>query len=274
MGLTYAGYGYWPSKLNRADGPTRDADPDPPDQDVPWWWKEICDGDFRRFDAWVKSLERAVAPQGIVELQERKKVEVDLRTGTEVRATTRKKGLEGRVESAPLEAAACPQDGGELSAEARSILESFPLKQFHFLGDSPDLSKAGALDLYSGKGGVARALVRGGCPWVLSFEINRSEREDLLLPENQERIVKLIELRAARLVGSAMVCKSFSRAVTPAVRNHQYPRGVPWMSANMKEKVKQGNDMADFDTLNYLRSIVPGPWGTMYMRSKEVSWFE
>ena len=38
----YCAYGYWPSKLNRADGPTRDDDPAPPDQPLPWWWDDLC----------------------------------------------------------------------------------------------------------------------------------------------------------------------------------------------------------------------------------------
>lgn len=38
--------GYFPSKLNRADGPTRSSPPDPPDMEEPWWWNDVCGGCF------------------------------------------------------------------------------------------------------------------------------------------------------------------------------------------------------------------------------------
>jgi len=67
------------------------------------------------------------------------------------------------------------------------------------------------------------------------------------MAENRRKVLRLIELRAVRCVGSALVCKSFSVAVTPPVRSRQFPRGVPWMSLAMKEKVREGNSMSDFN---------------------------
>ena len=238
----YGGYGYWPSKLNRADGPTRDADPDSPDWPKPWWWDEICSGKFDSFDEWLNRTEKTVLPTsadklpGVAEAGN----EVDLRSGGAVRACTRSRR--------PV----CDR-GGELDHEASSlvpaaieILMSYPRKQFYFSKDFAGFNQPGALDLYSGRGGVAKALVKGGCPWVLSFELNRGEGENVLLESNKTNILKLIQLKACKLVGSAMVCKSFSRAVTPAVRDLQYPRGKPGISEAMREKVREGNAMADF----------------------------
>ena len=147
----------------------------------------------------------------------------------------------------------CPGDRlhgqeGQLCAEALELLGSFDEKQFLFPNaEKRSFTVPGALDLYSGRAGVAKALVAGGCPWVLTFEITRSSKEDLLLPENQQKVLRLIVLRAVRCVGSALVCKSFSVAMTPPVRSSQFPRGVPWMSAAMKEKVREGNAMSDFN---------------------------
>ena len=52
---------------------------------------------------------------------------------------------------------------------------------------------------------------------------------------------------AIKAVGSALVCRSFSAAVTPPVRTRRYPRGVPWASSSMREKIAEGNAMSDFD---------------------------
>ena len=464
----YAGYGYWPSKLNRADGPTRDASPDAPDAPLPWWWSEVCSGRFEKFDEWLGSLEEQVAA-GPSEEKMLAEVCLDLRTGRQVRLDARRSlrrslcdrgatrqgedscllsggdprppvyedggtahgralfrpeegeqvlcggalllrggdrgGVDvplpaggarvpllrehaphrgrapfqsdgalqpGEVRGPPLcegaarddslpggdngalrpgalraaEALRAPllqdalrggavpggdggglRDGalhpgevlrpplredalrgrallggdagrlrpgedrgpplredaprggglpggdaaalhpgevlphgllphggrvepprGLLCAEAVAILQSFDKKQFLFPeGASGDFLEPGALDLYSGRAGVARALVAGGCPWVLTFEIARSPAEDLLRDDTREKILRLIELRAVRCVGSSLVCKSFSVAVTPPVRSTRFPRGVPWMSAAMKEKVSEGNSMSDFN---------------------------
>ena len=238
----YGGYGFWPSKLNRADGPTRDAEPDAPDAEVPWWWDDVCNGRFDRFDSWLKEVESMVAPPVAPDLASLGDP-VDIRTGRAFRAMTRQR-KRGACE---IGGALTPvSEESSLKAEALAILRSFPLQQFLFANGVCEFLEPGALDLYSGKGGVARALADGGCPWVLTFEINRSESENVLLASNKEKITRLVVLRAVKLVGSAMVCKSFSRAVTPAVRTLQYPRGVPWMTLNMKEKVMEGNEMADF----------------------------
>lgn len=78
----YAGYGFWFSKLNRADGPTRDSDPDPPDSPEPWWWQGVCNGDSAAFDAWLKDLEQRVAP---TQVEEDLLLAVDLCTGRQAR---------------------------------------------------------------------------------------------------------------------------------------------------------------------------------------------
>jgi hypothetical protein len=198
----YGGYGFWPSKLNRADGPTRDAEPDAPDAEVPWWWNDVCNSRFDRFDCWLKNLEGMVAPSTAPDLASFGDP-VDIRTGRALRAMTRQR-KRGACE---IGGAMTPvSEGGSLAAEAVAILRSFPSQQFLFASGVCEFLEPGALDLYSGKGGVARALADGGCPWVLTFEINRSESENVLLVSNKEKSTRLVVLRAVRLVGSAMVC--------------------------------------------------------------------
>ena len=44
----------------------------------------------------------------------------------------------------------------------------------------------------------------------------------------------------------APVCRSFSRAVTSPVRSSRFPRGLPNLTMTMREKVSEGNQMAEF----------------------------
>ena len=57
----YSSYMYFPSKTNRADGPTRHSQPEPPDIELPSWWDQLAAGSFEEFDAWIRQSELAVA---------------------------------------------------------------------------------------------------------------------------------------------------------------------------------------------------------------------
>ena len=139
-------------------------------------------------------------------------------------------------------AAAC-----ELCTEAVDILSAFSEKQVLWpRGSGRTFLRPGAIDMFSGVGGVARRLLDLGCPFVISFEWKRSAEENLLWRSNRDKILRLIHLKSVLVVGSAMICQSFSIAVTPCVRSARFPRGVPWMSEAMREKVKYGNLHSDF----------------------------
>lgn len=240
----YPCYGFWPSKLNRADGPTRHAEVPPPDMEKPPWLLALEQQDFAAFDEWVKSVEKETFPTTTAYKELGYKDGVDLRPRSQLRMK------EDKVEKKSYGALGTRGIffGSSVPEEVVNVLKSFKPEQFRFPGDSI-IDGPGALDLYAGVGGVGRALIAGGCPWVLSFEILRGSDENLLDAGLQRSLLLLISLKAFDLVGSAIVCRSFSIAVTPPVRSPQFPRGVPWMSRNMKEKVREGNQMADFQSL-------------------------
>ena len=75
-------------------------------------------------------------------------------------------------------------------------LEVFPVRLFCANSQLPDLSKAGALCLWPGRGNVARELLRLGCPWVLVFEPSRSAAEDLHRSELRCQLRELVSLGA------------------------------------------------------------------------------
>ena len=90
----------------------------------------------------------------------------------------------------------------------------------------------GGLDLFSGKREVARSLACYRAPWVLAFELDRGADQDLDSPLRQ-KLGRLIDLGAFKIIGGAPVCSSFSRAVRPPVRSASCPAGFPGLSPGM-----------------------------------------
>ena len=131
-------------------------------------------------------------------------------------------------------------------ASWHDLLKTFPLRQFVFASEAPDLTLPGSLDLFSGNMGVAKAMVEHGAPWVLTFDWSRSAEENLLNPTLREKLKKLVKLGAFKSIGMAPICASFSKAVTPPVRSKRFPRGKPGLSKNMRRKVREGNGHAEF----------------------------
>ena len=140
---------------------------------------------------------------------------------------------------------------GELSAEAAELLKRFKPAQFLLPGgrraqELVQFSSKGVLDLYSGNAGVARSLARRFNCWVLTFDFERGEEQNLLNLELQNHILSMISAGCFWGVGGAPECCSFSRAVTPAVRTAAQPEGIDCMTENMRKKVDIGNKHADF----------------------------
>ena len=49
-------------------------------------------------------------------------------------------------------------------------------------------SKPGALDLHSGSRAVARALLRNGCLWVITYDFDHGPEQDLLDEDNRHKV--------------------------------------------------------------------------------------
>ena len=266
----YSGFGYFPSSTNRADAPTRDAVPPAPDVELPSWWESASQGDFSAFDRWLKVQEQhadLVSPERQFDFTELGFKPVPLlQTGSKLHSRSRSKSQKnfplcktdgGSAESGTGSHDHYPSDNSKssqatttLSQEAIDILQSFSAEQVWWpRGDDKVFRSPGALDLFTGRGGVAKALLRSGAPFVVTFEWKRSSAEDLLQDHNRRRIVRLVELKAVLLVGLAVICSSFSVAITPPVRTSRFPRGVPWASLAMRKKISEGNSHADFAAL-------------------------
>ena len=128
-----------------------------------------------------------------------------------------------------------------VGADDLALLSSFPLRQFVFKGRLPDLSKAGALDLFSGAGGVARSLVRHGCPWVLTFDSQRSVSEDLTDSALRQSLLALVERGVFLVVGASPPCSSVSRAAALPARSASRPEGLRHLAPSLFAKVSRDN---------------------------------
>ena len=260
----YGLYGFLPSAINRADEPTRDKAVRGPDMSLPSWWIEAAEGDFGMFDEWLAEMTAHVSGAADVHDFSALGYKEPLSLSTAKRNRSQqwklKKNMKGPASSSlpqpevfdePQFSFPAGSHGEEpaceLCTEAVSILLTFSEEQVLWpRGSSRKFIRPGAIDMFSGVGGVARRLVDLGCPFVVGFEWKRSAEENLLWQTNQTKILRLIHLRAVEVVGSAMICQSFSRAVTPCMRSARFPRGVPWMSEAMKCKVSDGNAHSDF----------------------------
>eukprot|EP00435_Cladocopium_sp_Y103_P036916 s1777_g9.t1 len=258
-------YMFFPSAMNRADGPSRFGLPKLPDLPLPQWWDSALLGDFAGLDAWLEASSpftaydsipyeelmgperRTLAPRGAKRIHAAKRRRLEKSEEAELAPyllpKEPKNPLPQRAEA--VEAVRPPETNVRAKPFA-ALLEKLPRCQF-FPQDGPlDFNQQGALDLFSGSFGVAKELVRCGAPWVLTYELKRAPCENLLEKETQETIFTLLKLEAFLSVGMAPVCRSFSRAVTPAVRSAQYPRGLPVLTVVMRGRVTEGNLMADF----------------------------
>jgi hypothetical protein len=133
-----------------------------------------------------------------------------------------------------------------LSARALTLLSKVPRRQFVLPVswkriDAWQTTCPGFLDLYSGKKGVAKELAEKGKTWVITFELEDSADQDVLMEKNKALIRELLESGCILGLGIAIFCSSFSRAVRPPVRSSAEPYGLANLSGKMLEKVLLGN---------------------------------
>ena len=172
---------YFLSEENRADGPTRDSAPSKPDLSRPRWLAELQVGSVDAFDEFISRLpaDQQLNPFDFSQLMNGKKL--DIRPRSRLQGAQKKK--ENTVNCAPKPHVCKAGAEPPVDAATLDIVKSFENAQFFYEGDAPDFSKPGGLDLFSGNCGVAREMVRAGCPWVLTFDWSRSVKEDLLSAE-------------------------------------------------------------------------------------------
>ena len=235
---------YFLSEENRADGPTRDSAPSKPDLSRPRWLAELQVGSVDAFDDFISRLpaDQQLNPFDFSQLMNGKKL--DIRPRSRLQGAQKKK--ENTVNCAPKPHVCKAGAEPPVDAATLDIVKSFENAQFFYEGDAPDFSKPGGLDLFSGNCGVAKEMVRAGCPWVLTFDWSRSVKEDLLSAELRDKLVSMIRAGWFKSVGMAPICASFSPAITPLVRSYRYLRGKPGVSPAMRKKLTQGNSHCDF----------------------------
>eukprot|EP00438_Fugacium_kawagutii_P027072 Skav214863 [mRNA] locus=scaffold16:542655:545267:+ [translate_table: standard] len=263
---------YFETASNPADDPTRSREIRSPCRKLPGWWEALSNDDFEEFDKWM--AEHGLDPYELSGLPPLEELMGDTAATSDnytfaggplsepsVSCEAKNYGLkpENELNSAndKLPEASLPHDelyDGEtttqlleLSEGVREALGQFPKSQVVFPTGSSRVwppKSQGFLDLFSGARGVAKEFAKLTGRWVLCFDTEHREEEDLLDPKLQRTIEELVENKAFLGVGLAPVCASFSSAITPAVRTSAFPYGLPELGTSMQEKVRIGNVMA------------------------------
>ena len=250
---------FLPSALNPADDPTRNAVVRRPSLEKPDWWSALEQGDVQPFDSFLGSLPESESASRVF-----KQEELLLLGGSRpvVLRSNRERGLAAGLSRGLVKRPAPPCAPSSCSAHSCKVAESsrwpalfsFPVKQFVCKAGVPlDLSAPGVLDLWSHKGAFARAFVRAGAPWVLTFDPERCAAEDLGDQDLQLKLEQLVRQGAFLVVGGSFRCSSFSRAIRPTIRTGSFPAGLPVLSSSLREKVLADNFAAEW--LSRLRQL-------------------
>ena len=252
----YSTGAYVRSADNPADDPTRGVEVRESRIELPDWWLAAEHGEF-------SELDRALSAVGLDDFSVGGLPNLhDLHPKPEVLAARHSKSrltkMHVRVKAklqlrAKLKQAGtvCPEVFEKVSVpwsvEANEALLSFPKSAFEFSDNFEwPPRKPGFLDLYSGKRGFARSCTALGVPWVLCIDILDGPFSDLLDRKVRAKLEFLVSAMVFLHVSGAIICASFSRAITPAVRDRSFPRGLPWVRGEMKQKLMDGNSHSDW----------------------------
>lgn len=250
----YSTGAYARSAHNPADDPTRGRALGGPTIELPSWWSEASAGDFRNLDSILADIGLGIFDvAGIPNLYS-----LTPHVDKLERHSNRLRRLHSR-EKKPVtcrlkEEVLSPSDPNDQShqdspwpSDVLEALLSYP-KEVFFLNEStswpPDCP--GFLDLYSGVKGFAKACISCGAPWVLCVDILDGPFSDLLDTGVRRRIELLLRAGIFLHTSAAPICSSFSRAITPNVRDANHPRGCPWVTGSILEKLRQGNSHSDW----------------------------
>ena len=246
----YPGYFWTPSALNSADDPTRDLDVRPPSREPPEWWLMAIKGDFAALDHYFDSaLPSGAAYTPFVGMEPR--LEECLLPDLPAAPASAPAAAEHAHHVPPTTGARVPPLGSGLPPAARLLLDRLPRDQFMLpVRARRDRDWAptarGALDLFAGSRGYAKALLQRGCPWVLTFDFAHGPNQDFLDPDTRALVEELIEAGAFATVAAGPVCSSLSTAVFPAVRTSLRPKSMRYIRPAMRQKVRDGNAHAEW----------------------------
>lgn len=252
---SYSTGAYVRSADNPADDPTRGAEVRRANIELPDWWVDAEKGSFDKMDRALESVgldDFTVAglpnlnqlhphPERLAGYHRRSRltkmhlrVKSKLKIRHKLKATEPETSLDDKYE--------VPWTKG-----ANEVLLSFPRSAFEFAeGYSWPPREPGFLDLYSGKRGFAKSCTALGVPWVLCIDILDGPFSDLLDKKVRSKIEFLVSSKVFLHASAAPICSSFSRAITPAVRDRDFPRGLPWVVGAMKQKLIDGNSHSDW----------------------------
>ena len=92
----------------------------------------------------------------------------------------------------------------------------------------------------------------------MTYDLLHDPSEDLLDSKQQHHIESMLDADCFLTVSAGPVCASFSRAVRPAVRSADAPRGLPNLTPSMSIKVALGNAMSQWVASLVLRAEKKG----------------
>lgn len=261
LGLgVYSTGAYVKSSDNAADDPTRGQPVRKASIELPRWWVASCHGDHSELDCFLRDcglhpeqLDKVPDLEQELLLKDPELIEKKPKSfQAKMRQRVRKKCMQRKLckQAIPHQiGVGSGQDGRVIpwSIECDELLKSFPRDLFVMAeGTSWPPTKPGFLDLYSGKKGFARSSVQLGAAWVLTIDFEDGPHCNLLDKSLQQKLMVMLKGGVFNHFSAAPVCASFSRAITPAVRSHEYPLGVPHASPSMKLKLAEGNEHLNF----------------------------
>ncbi|CAE7216755.1 unnamed protein product [Symbiodinium sp. CCMP2456] len=259
----FPGHLFYPSALNPADDPTRHLSVRPPSCPKPAWWAALEAGDATLLEAFLAEHDSApdsntgcraktVPAEGDREADFKQSDLLELggmrpivtRSNRESRSCSLSR-LPPRAKCTaepPGKAPLLPFKSNPAASAVAQVLARFPARQFVTPpGGALDLDVPGALDLFDSDLCFARALVRHGAPWVLTFNSARSPDEDLACSTRRALLEWLLSCKAFKVFRAKPPASSFSRAVRPPVRSRAEPAGVGHLSPAMFRKVHADN---------------------------------
>ena len=280
----YHDYCYFESSLNPADDPTRGRALRQPSVPLPAWWLTLCTGSFGDFDAWLEAhnlgdrslsglppfedlgycAEQCPTDSTLFGPAEPAADEAPFESldpetlNIETGEKADEDGFDTEQHCAPLTQLAGDRISedfigvfGKLNADDAALVNEFLSKlekaQIHRKSACPwPPLRPGYLDLFSGTKGVAKSWVEFDFGWAITVELDDGPQQDLLDPHLQHELETMLRIGLFFGFGAALVCSSFSVAVTPPVRTRDFPEGKPDVSERMAVKIREGNAFGTF----------------------------